>query len=322
MGVKKICNNPDTKTLLVNYINAIKAGSPTDERVFWVCQKPKEIARKFALAHQLIVSHGTVKRLLLELGYKYRKQAKELPTGICVNRNLQFHILTTLILSMSSQSPVISIDCKKKERLGNLYRDGKCYTQAPIKVYDHDYEHLAEGKVVPHGIYDLQANEGYISLGDSSETADFITDNLLWWWTQYGIHRYPDAGTILVLCDAGGGNSYRHHRFKDCLLKLSEEIGVSLLIVHYPPYTSKWNPIEHRLFCHVHRAMSGVVFTDYETIKERIESTTTSTGLRVMVRLNLGEYEKGVKVDKAISQHKRIRYHPTLPALSYKISPG
>ena len=136
------------------------------------------------------------------------------------------------------QSHVISIDCKKKEQLGNLYRDGKCYTQAPIKVYDHDYEYLAEGKVVPHGIYDLQANEGYISLGDSSETADFITDNLLWWWTQYGIHRYADAGTILVLCDAGGGNSYRHHRFKDCLLRLSEEIGVSLLIVHYPPYAS------------------------------------------------------------------------------------
>ena len=237
-GRKKNCNNPDTKTLLINYINSIKAGSPTDERVFWVCQKPKEIAQKFAQSNQLKVSHGTVKRLLLELGYRYRKQAKELPTGTCANRNLQFHIITILILSMSMQSPVISIDCKKKERLGNLYRDGKCYTQAPIKVYDHDYEHLAEGKVVPHGIYDLQANEGYISLGDSSETADFITDNLLWWWTQYGIHRYPDAGTILVLCDAGGGNSYRHHRFKDCLLRLSEEIGVSLLIVHHPPYAS------------------------------------------------------------------------------------
>lgn len=146
------------------------------------------------------------------------------------------------------------------------------------------YEYLSEGKVIPHGIYDLQANEGYISLGDSSETADFITDNLLWWWTQHGIHRYPDARTILVLCDAGGGNSYRHHRFKDRLLALSQEIGLSLVIAHYPPYASKWNPIEHRLFCHVHRGLSGVVFSDYATIKERIESTTTSTGLRVTVR--------------------------------------
>jgi hypothetical protein len=238
VAVKKICHNPDTKILLINYINSIKAGSPTDERVFWVCQRPKEIAHRFALAHQLVVSHGTVKRLLLELGYRFRKQAKELPTGTYANRNLQFHLITKLVLSMSLQSPVISIDCKKKERLGNLYRDGKCYTQAPIEVYDHDYEHLSEGKVIPHGIYDLQANEGYISLGDSSETADFITDNLLWWWTQYGIHRYPDARTILVLCDAGGGNSYRHHRFKERLLALSEEIGLSFVIAHYPPYSS------------------------------------------------------------------------------------
>ena len=237
-AVKKICRNPNTKQLLVTYIDSIKAGSPTDDRVFWVSQRPKEIAHRFALLYQLVVSHGTVKRLLLELGYRFRKQAKELPTGTYANRNLQFHIITTLVLSMSLQSPLISIDCKKKERLGNLYREGKCYTQAPIKVYDHDYEHLSEGKVIPHGIYDLQANEGYISLGDSSETADFITDNLLWWWTQYGIHRYPDAQTVLLLCDAGGGNSYRHHRFKDRLLALSEELGLSFLVAHYPPYAS------------------------------------------------------------------------------------
>lgn len=322
MAVKKIYHNPDTRTLLINYIDSIKAGSPTDDRVFWVCQRPKEIAQQFAQTHQHNVSHGSVKRLLLELGYRFRKQAKQLPTGSCANRNLQFHIIATLVLSMSLQSPIISIDCKKKERLGSLYRDGKCYTQAPIKVYDHDYEYLSEGKVVPHGIYDLQANEGYISLGNSAETADFITDNLRWWWTQYGIHRYPDARTILVLCDAGGGNSYRHHRFKERLLALSDEIGLSFLVAHYPPYSSKWNPIEHRLFCHVHRAMSGLVFTDYATIKARIESTTTSTGLRVVVRLNLGVYEKGIKVDAAISQHARIRYHPNLPALNYRISPA
>ena len=157
--VKKIYHKPITKDLLICYIESIKAGSPTDERVFWVSQKPKEIARQFAQTHQLMVSHGAVKRLLLELGYRFRKQAKELPTGTYANRQLQFHIITLLVLSMSLESPLISIDCKKKERLGNLCREGKCYTQAPIKVYDHDYEHLSEGKVIPHGIYDLQANE-------------------------------------------------------------------------------------------------------------------------------------------------------------------
>lgn len=180
-GAKKICQTPDIKALLIAYIESQKAGSPTDETVFWISQKPKEIARGFAQTHQQVVSHGSVKRLLVELNYRFRKQAKQLPTGLYANRARQFNILTTLILTMNLKSPVISIDCKKKERLGNLYRDGKCYTQAPLKVYDHDYAHLSEGKVIPHGIYDLQANEGYISLGDSAETADFVTDNVLWW---------------------------------------------------------------------------------------------------------------------------------------------
>ena len=145
--------------MLVNYIDSIKAGSPTDQSVFWVCQRPKEIAHQFAQTYQFIVSHGTLKRLLVELGYRFGKQAKELPTGICPNRNLQFLISTNLVLCMSLQSPVISIDCKKKERLGNRHPDGRCYTQAPINVYDHDYTYLAQGNMIPHRIYDLQANE-------------------------------------------------------------------------------------------------------------------------------------------------------------------
>ncbi|MEZ4887959.1 MAG: hypothetical protein R3E32_24740 [Chitinophagales bacterium] len=110
---------------------------------------------------------------------------------------------------------LISMDGKKKEHLGNLYRAGKLYTMDSIEVYDHDYAHLAKGKIIPFGIYDLQRNEGYISIGSSHETADFIADNLLWWWEEFGIHQYPDAKDILILCDAGGANSYRHHAFKN-----------------------------------------------------------------------------------------------------------
>lgn len=131
----------------------------------------------------------------------------------------------------------------------------------------HDYDYLSEGKVIPHGIYDLQINKGYISIGNSAETADFVIDNLRWRWTEHGMHLYPDATNIYVLCDAGGANSYRHHIFKDRLLKLAQELGMSFIISHYSPYASKWNPIEHRLFCHVHHAMSGVVFSDYQTVK-------------------------------------------------------
>lgn len=305
---------------MIAFIERFKAGSPTEPSVFWVSKKPKELAKLFNQEYEDSISHGSFKRLLIEVGYGYRKQSKQLATGTYCRRNEQFAIITQLI--MSTKSPIISIDCKKKERLGNLYREGRCYCKAPIKVYDHDYDYLSDGKVIPHGIYDLQANKGYISIGNSAETADFVMDNLRWWWTEHGMHLYPDASNIYLLCDAGGANSYRHHIFKDRLLGLAQELGLSLVISHYPPYASKWNPIEHRLFCHVHQAMSGVVFSDYQTVKERIEATSTKTGLTVVVRLNLRDYQKGIKVDKAIKQDKRIQYHPKIPDLNYRINPN
>jgi hypothetical protein len=318
---KNFCSNRSLKPLLISYIERFKAGSPTQPDVFWISKKHKEIAKGFNKEYFVLVSNTVVKKLLKELNYHYRKQSKNLATGSYENRNLQFEIIMNLILVMSNESPVISMDCKKKEALGNLYRDGKCYSEEPIKVYDHDYSYLSKGKVIPHGLYDLQSNIGYISIGSSGETADFIIDNLRWWWTLYGIHEYPNATNILILCDAGGGNSYRHHIFKDRLLKLSKELGISIIIAHYPPYASKWNPIEHRLFCHVHHAMSGVVFTDYDIVKERIEATTTKTGLTVIVRLNLKEYPKGIKVDKKVSHNSRIQRHPIIPDLNYRINP-
>jgi hypothetical protein len=318
--VKKIWKNKSLKNLLVSFIETHKAGSPTDPKVFWIHLKPKEIACLFFEKHQEIVSNGSVKRLLAELGYSYRKASKQLATGIYAKRDEQFKIITELVLAMSPESPVISIDCKKKELLGNLYREGKCYVTAPIKVYDHDYTSLSKGKVIPHGIYDLQANKGYISIGNSSETAEFIADNIRWWWTEYGIHLYPDAKNILILCDAGGGNSYRHHVFKHQMLKLSRELGISLIIAHYPPYCSKWNPIEHKLFCHVHKAMSGAIFSDYKLVKKLIEKTSTDTGLTVVVRLNLKQYQKGVPIDKKQIDQKRILKHPIIPELSYRMT--
>jgi hypothetical protein len=149
----------------------------------------------------------------------------------------------------------------------------------------HDYEYLSEGKVIPHGIYDIQANKGYISIGNSAETADFAVDNLLWWWTEHGIHLYPDAKNILLSCDAGGANSYRHHIFKDRLIALCEQTGLSIIVSHYPPYSSKWNPIEHRLFCHVHQAMSGVVFSDGSPL--RLSDCQTGPPVRNVLRLLL-----------------------------------
>lgn len=318
---KKFCRFPELSARLSAFIERYRAGSPTDPDIFWVSKKPKELAALFNREHGTHVSNGSVKRLLKTLGYRYRKQAKQLATGSYARRDEQFRIIMDIVLAMCAQSPLISIDCKKKERLGNLYRDGKAHAQAPIKVYDHDYEHLSKGKAIPHGIYDLQANKGYISIGNSAETADFVADNLRWWWTEHGINLYPDASNIYILCDAGGANSYRHHIFKDRLIKLASELGVSFIISHYPPYASKWNPIEHRLFCHVHHAMSGAVLSDHHTVKELIGATSTGTGLTVVVRLNLKEYPKGIKVNKESIDQQRIQYHPKIPELNYRINP-
>jgi len=301
-------------------INRHKAGSPTKPDVYWTHLTPNEIAELFFTETGNKVSNNFVKRTLKSMGFKYRKLSKNLATGQYAQRNEQFEIIFHMVAIMSLDSPVISIDCKKKERLGNLYRSGKTYATGEVEVFDHDYHHLSQGAVIPHGIFDIQNNEGYITIGNSHETATFITDNILWWWENYGIHNYPDARNMLVLCDAGGGNSYRHHAFKKAILMLSKKLGIDFIICHYPPYASKWNPIEHRLFAHVHRAMQGVIFTDYNIVKELISKTKTDTGLKVFVRLNLKEYPVGIKTDKSEVDFSRIQFNAKIPELSYRIA--
>lgn len=305
---------------MTDFINDNKAGSPTDPTVFWIHLKPKEIAAQFLEQTGHKVSNGFVKRLLKDLGFKYRKMSKSLATGHSPYREQQFQIIFELVLIVSTDTPIISIDCKKKERLGNLYRAGKCYSTKPINVFDHDYYYLSQGKVIPHGIYDMLRNEGYISIGNSSETAEFVKDNLLWWWDKFGINHYPNAKYILILCDSGGANSHAHHVFKKQMLELARLIGLDIIICHYPPYASKWNPIEHRLFCHVHQAMKGVVLSDYNLVKELINKTKTDTGLKVVARLNLKEYPTGIKTTRDEVDYSRIQFNKKVPHLSYRIA--
>lgn len=319
MVAKNFVQHPDIEQLLRDFIECHKAGSPTDASVYWIHWKPQEIAERFFEEYGQKITHGLVKRQLRSLGYRYRKMSKNLPTGYYEQRDQQFKIIFTLVAMMSLNTPILSIDCKKKERLGKLHREGKCYTQEPLSVYDHDYQHLGEGKVVPHGIYDLQQHEAYISIGNSHETAEFIADNLRWWWEHYGIHHYPDARTILILCDAGGANSYRHYAFKKHMLLLARQIGVDFVISHYPPYSSKWNPIEHQVFPHLHRSMQGVVLTDYALVQEIMQKTSTTTGLKVKVRINGKQYHTGIKTKKEEIDFQRIQFHQQLPELSYRL---
>ena len=205
-------SHPEEYLALIELIEVNKGGSPTDADIFWIHLKPRELAELLEKEKSFKVSVGFVKRVLQKHGYKYHKLSKNLATGVYAERATQFKIIFDLVAMMSLGTPIISINCKKKENLGTLYRSGKLYSTAPLEVFDHDYTSLSEGKVIPHGIFDIQLNQGYISIG----------------------------------------NSYRHHAFKKQLLILADLTGIDFIVCHYPPYASKWNPIEHRLFAHVY----------------------------------------------------------------------
>jgi len=188
-------------------------------------------------------------------------------------------------------------------------------------VSDHDYPYLADGKISPHGIYDMKQNKAFINIGISAETAEFICDSLKNWWEKHGKNDYPRANEIIIFCDAGGANSYRHNIFKTELQTLANTINMPMKIVHYPPYTSKWNPIEHRVFPHVTRALSGVPLSSVEEAKNKISSAKTKTGLSVVADIMKKTYETGKEVAKDFMNHLKIKFDDSLPKLNYTISP-
>lgn len=239
-----------------------------------------------------------------------------------MNRNAQFERIAELrALYHAKGNPIVSVDTKKKEPIGNLFRQGKIYTTETIEVFDHDFPSLSEGVGVPHTLYDLSRNEAYVSIGTSRDTSEFACDSIRHWWSNYGKVYYPLATSILMLMDGGGSNSSRHNIFKQDLQALAEEIGVEIRIAHYPPYTSKWNPIEHRVFPHITRSLQGVVLTSHSLMKELIEKTTTTTGLKVFACIINQVYETGRKVAEGFKDSMRIVFDEHLRQWNYTAMP-
>lgn len=266
-----------------------------------------------------------MKRILYAEGYRKRKPVKTKAMRESPDRKEQFRIISFLLalFMLMEENPIISVDTKKKEILGELTRNQAVLTKGKqaVPVYDHDYPCLGVGKAIPHGIYDVKLNEGYLSIGNSHETAEFVVDNLEWWWETAGKYEYRKATRILILCDSGGANGHRHHLFKKKLQELARKIGKKIVVAHYPPYCSKYNPIERRLFAQVHRSIAETILTDLEQVKQLMEKTTTKTGLSVQVRINEKYYPlKQPSLAEEVDE-KRILRHPTLPKLSYTILP-
>jgi Rhodopirellula transposase DDE domain len=296
------------------------AGNPMKE-VIWTDLTATDVAERLAEIGTP-VSQYFVKQLFNLLGYGRRQAQKYTTMGEHPDRNAQFLRIADLKQEFfDSLNPIMSIDTKKKELLGNFYRDGKLFTKEMIKTFDHDFPSFSDGVVIPHGLYDLKLNCGYLHLGTSHDTSLFACDCLEDWWLRFGQYLYRHASELLLLCDGGGSNSSRTYLFKADLQALVDRIGLPIRVAHYPPYTSKYNPIEHRLFPHVTRACQGVIFKSMALVKELMEKTQTRNGLSVVVDILDRVYKTGRKVAEEVKRGLNIVRDTLLPLWNYKMLP-
>lgn len=300
------------------------AGDPQKESVKWVGLQPFQIRQKL-LERDYELSTYLIKELLASEGYSKRSYLKSASLHQVPNRNEQFEKIADLKRHFLAEGlPILSIDTKKKELLGNFYRDGQYYDKDYRLVNDHDFLSYAQGVVIPHGIYDIADNFGYLTLGTSKDTSAFVCDNIEHFWQTDLQWKYQDANWLLVLCDGGGSNNANHYIVKQDFYKLAQRLDINILMAHYPPYCSKWNPIEHKLFCHVHRAWKGSVFQNIQLVKELAEMTATSTGLQVKAWINDQTYHTQRTVDPTFKNdiHNFVTFDQDLPKWNYHFSPA
>ena len=248
--------------------------------------------------------------MLGEDGYSLQGMSRVLEGKQHPDRDAQFRHINAMIAGFTAAGdPVVSVDAKKKEQLGPYHRPGRSWRPAggPVKVRDHDFPDAQAGKVTPYGVYDIAANRGFVSVGTSHDTAAFAVNALRLWWRAEGAARYRAARRLLVTCDAGGSNGYTSRLWKDQLAVLAAETGLEITVCHFPPGTSKWNKIEHRLFCHITRTWRARPLMTREDAVAGIAATTTYQGLKCTAVLDAGDYPDGVKVSDQRMKHLQDR---------------
>ena len=293
------------------------AGSPMDEHIRWTNRSPAEIASE-VVAQGFSVCADTVRNILTEeLGLRCRQAVKDEAACNFPQRNAQFRHIARLRARYEHRGwPVISVDTKKKELLGEFFRPGRAYTDGVLHVQDHDFV-TSQQRLAPYGVFDTAHNEAFLLLARGADTSELACDAIWRWWQRLGRCRYWHASGLLVLCDCGGSNGYRQHRFKEDLCELAGRLHRDIRVAHYPPGCSKYNPIEHRLFCHVTRSMQSVVLRTIEIARELIARTTTAAGLHVVAELARRAYTKGRKASTEFIDQMPIQRHTFLPELNY-----
>ncbi|MBZ5563325.1 MAG: ISAzo13 family transposase [Acidobacteriia bacterium] len=269
-------------------------------------------------------SDETVRRRLRELGYSLQANVKTQEEGWGAGRDEQFRYLNRQVKKyLARGEPVLSIDAKKKERVGNFKNSGQTWRPKgePLEVNVYDYPHLGEGPAIPYGAYDVRRNQGFVNVGMSHETAEFAVESLRRWWKLFGRRHYPQARLLLLCADGGGGNGARNRAWKYHLQQFADQSGLEVTVCHYPPGTSKWNKIEHRMFSYISVNWQGRPLVSYETVVNLIGATRTKTGLRIKAALDTRQYEAGVKISDAEMERINLRPHSTNPSWNYTISP-
>lgn len=269
------------------------------------------------------ISHVTIARLLKDLGYSLKANEKRLSGSDHPDRDRQFqYIAAQKALFQQAGLPIISVDTKKKELIGNFKNPGQDWCREAIAVNDHDFAQDALGKAVPYGLYDLMHNHGYVYVGQSADTPQFAVEVIVRWWREIGKSLFPNADKILILADAGGSNGCRPRLWKQQLQELlADQLGLEVTVCHYPTGASKWNPIEHRLFGPISINWAGKPLETFEFMLACIRGTDTDTGLQVDAFLVEKVYEKGIKVAKEIMQTLQIEWHAVCPRWNYTIKP-
>jgi hypothetical protein len=290
--------HPEVWPALEKLVDPVTRGDP-ESPLRWTCKSTTVLSAELFAQHGIRISDKTVGKLLREHGYSLQAPNKSVEGSQHPDRNAQFeHISDKVRDCIARGVPVISVDTKKKELVGNFKNAGREWQPQgePELVDVHDFPSDAVGKAIPYGVYDITANDGFVSVGVDHDTPVFAVTSIEAWWQQVGSKRYPDAREIFINADAGGSNSYRSHVWKYRLQQLADKLDLSIRVSHFPPGTSKWNKIEHRLFSFISINWRGRPLRTYETIINLIGNTTNCGGLVVRARLDRRRYPIGKKV--------------------------
>lgn len=312
---------PNLEDNFVEVVCNHTAGDPMQEDVVWTYLTSTEIAQRLDELGTPVCA-DTVRGLLSEYGFHKRQAEKTETMGEALHRNEQFENIAELKQQyLDSPNPIVSMDTKKKEFIGDLFRAGRGYSNGTNAVLDHDFPSYAQGKIIPHGLYDLKRNVGHISLGTSHDTSQFACDSLRLWWRRHGARAYPNAKSILLLCDGGGSNNCRHSIFKEDLQRLVNRLEIPIRVAHYPTHCSKYNPIEHRLFPHVTRAWSGVVFRTLDIVTKCLQRVWTTAGLKVTYATLDKVYQLKRTASAGFLASLPIQFATYLPDWNYTVVP-